>query len=211
MKKNLLIIISIMSLLVLSACNASELEEKEKQIGEQEEKNESLESEITSFNDQIEEQEEAKKEGETNNQDDKEIEEELEEVDTTENESDEFEENINSIDTHLNKIVSTDLDNVSVTDLRINNDASVDEERYIVLVDVEWDMKNRPKTTKEMLDMYSDHLAAKLSDEELIYELVLFWTVPYHKENDSILKRTYENKEGNMYLEDEMKDFSVFD
>ena len=102
------------------------------------------------------------------------------------------------------------LDNTDITNIEINKDASVDEERYIVLVNLKWDVKNKPKTTKDMLDMYSDHLAAKLADNELIHELVLFWEVPYHKEGQSILKRTYQNKEDGMYLEDEVKETSIF-
>lgn len=128
-----------------------------------------------------------------------------------EDDSDASSDSINEIEKDVENIVNKDLDDTSITDIRINEDASIDEERYIVLVDLEWDVQNKPKTTKEMLDMYSDHLAANLSDSELIYELVLFWTVPYHNEDDSILKRTYENKDEGMFLGDEVKDINVFD
>lgn len=131
--------------------------------------------------------------------------------DDNEEEPEETQYDINDIKWAVEDIVDEDLDNTTITDLRINEDASIDEERYIVLVDVEWDVKNKPKTTKDMLDMYSDHLAASLADNELVYELVLFWTVPYHNEDESILKRTYQNKNDGMYLEDEMKDITVFD
>lgn len=135
---------------------------------------------------------------------------EIEEVIEEEEEIDDTQDNIDDIDYEVNHVIDEDLDNTTVTDLRINEDVSVDEERYIVLADVEWDVKNSESTTKDMLDMYSDHLAANLTDNELIYELVLFWTVPYHNEDESILKRTYENKEDGMYLEDEVKDITVF-
>ena len=141
------------------------------------------------------------------------IEETTEEVEEPEPEEelDELQDNIDEIEYKINNVVDADLDNTSITKLRVNADASVDEERYIVLVDLEWDVKNKPKMTKEMLDMYSDHLAAKVADNELVYELVMFWTVPYHNEDESILKRTYENRDGGMFLEDEMKDVNVFD
>lgn len=118
--------------------------------------------------------------------------------------------NTNNIDHDVNKVVDADLKDTTITDLRINEDASTDEERYIVLVDLEWDVKNSAGTTKEMLDMYSDHIAAKLAEDKYIHELVLFWTVPYHNEDDNILKRTYENKEDGMFLEDEFKDVDIF-
>lgn len=115
------------------------------------------------------------------------------------------------IESKIKEIVDEDLNSTVVTELNVNEDASVDEERYIVLVDLEWSVKNKPDTTKEMLDMYGDHLAAKMADNNLIHELVIFWEVPYHKEEETILKRTYENKEGNMYLEDEFKDVDIFE
>jgi len=115
------------------------------------------------------------------------------------------------IELEIESIVDTDLNDTSITNLRVNEDMSVDEERYIILVDLSWSVKNTPGTTKDMLDMYSDHLAAKLTDHKSIYELVLFWTVPYHNEDDSILKRTYKNKEKGMYLTDEVKDINIFD
>jgi hypothetical protein len=137
--------------------------------------------------------------------------EDIEEVEEEEAEPvDQTQDNKDSIESAVNNVVRADLDNTTITDLRVNQDVSVDEERYIVLVDLEWDVKNGADTTKEMLDMYSDHLAASLANDELIYELVMFWTVPYHNKNDSILKKTYENEGGGMFLTDEVVDVNVF-
>lgn len=132
------------------------------------------------------------------------------ETEDSKEEVDQSQSDINSIDAKVKNVVRADLENTTITNLRVNEDASVDEDRYIVLVDLTWDVKNDPNTTKKMLDMYSDHLASKVVDNEMIYELVLFWTVPYHNEDDSILKRTYQNKDGGMYLEDEIKDNGIF-
>jgi hypothetical protein len=169
---------------------SEEVEEEESQEADDEESNEE---------EQSEESEETERSSEEESADD-----DLEEADQTQSKADKIGEQVNGI-------VEEDLDSTTITDLRINEDASVDEERYIVLVDLEWDVMNSASTTKDMLDMYSDHLAASLADDELIHEVALFWTVPYHNENDSILKRTYENRDGGMYLDDEAKDINVFD
>lgn len=136
------------------------------------------------------------------------------ESDDSENEKEQEDEELTAseeIESKIKEIVDEDLNSTFVIELDVNEDASVDEERYIVLVDLEWSVKNKPDTTKEMLDMYSDHLAAKMADNDLVHRLVIFWEVPYHKEEETILKRTYENKEGNMYLEDEFKDIDIFE
>jgi len=108
-------------------------------------------------------------------------------------------------------VVDSDLNRTTINELTINEDASVDEERYIVLVNLKWDVKNTANMTKDMLDMYSDHLAAKLADDKNVHELVIFWEVPYHKEGDTILKKAYQNENDGMYLSDENKDISIFE
>lgn len=203
MKKLLLMIVAS---LMLVACGVDEEFSKDRQIEKQEKEIDKLERNIRGLDNEIEDL------MNTDEDEPEEEEEEIEEVDTEEEEKvDESENNISDIEWDVDGVADADLDDTSITDIRINEDASADEERYIVLVDLEWDVQNKPKTTKEMLDMYSDHLAANLSDNELIHELVLFWTVPYHNEEDSILKRTYENKDDGMFMEDEVKDINVFD
>lgn len=108
------------------------------------------------------------------------------------------------IEKAVKDIAKEDFRKTEITEVRVNKDLSVDEERYIVLVNLRWDVKNKPKMTNEMLQQYSDHLAAKMADFELIYEFVEFWEVPYLKEGDVILKKTYENTGNGMFLKDEV-------
>lgn len=201
--KKIYLLIALLILLV--GCNSAEKEYKD-QLNEAEKRLEETQAEterLEGLTEQIDETTELIEEvqGDLGIEDDS-NDDELEEDPT--------EYNTSEIELNIKNVVDADLNNTTITELRVNEDASVEEERYIVLVDLEWDVKNGASTTKEMLDMYSDHLAAKMADDELIYELVLFWTVPYHNENESILKRTYENKDGGMYLEDEAKDINVF-
>lgn len=208
MRKYLIVLFSVMTFVYIAGCSNEEekktTDELKEDIKESEEELQELYKEAGSKSDNNEENVEEKEEKESNSN-----QEENQEENDDVLEDDEID--VPNFETDINAIVADDMNATEVTNVEINEDASVDEERYIVLVDLEWDVKNSASTTKDMLDMYSDHLAAKLADDELIYNLVLFWTVPYHNEDDSILKRTYENKDDGMYLDDEVKDISVFD
>lgn len=78
------------------------------------------------------------------------------------------------IEKAIKEIAKEDFRKTEITEFRVNKDLSVDEERYIVLVDLRWDVKNKPKMTNEMLQEYSNHLAAKMAEFGLIYEFVGF-------------------------------------
>lgn len=108
------------------------------------------------------------------------------------------------IEKAIKEIAEEDFRKTEITEVRVNKDLSVEEERYIVLVDLRWDVQNKPKTTNEMLQQYSDHLAAKMTDFDLIYEFVQFWQVPYLKEDEVILKKTYENTNDGMFKKHEV-------
>ncbi len=45
---------------------------------------------------------------------------------------------------------------------------------------LKWDVMNRPKMTREKLEMSSDHFAAKLGEAGDISEITNFCKVPYH-------------------------------
>ena len=83
-------------------------------------------------------------------------------------------------------------EDTDIQKVEINDNLGTDEEGdYIVLVHLKWNRKNKPKTTKDMLEMYSDDLAATLAEEENITEITVFWEVPYHLEGDNIAKMNY--------------------
>ena len=73
----------------------------------------------------------------------------------------------------------------------INENAGTDElDDYVALVYLTWNVQNSPKTSKEMLDMYSSDLAAYLASEcPNVSEVAIFWQVPYLTTNTS--KWTY--------------------
>lgn len=90
------------------------------------------------------------------------------------------------------QIVEEDLDNTTFNKLQVNEHMGKNDGTYIVLPHLKWDVKNRAKTTQEMLEMYSDHLAAKLAENKDVSEITVFWEVPYHLEGDNVAKFMYE-------------------
>lgn len=103
--------------------------------------------------------------------------------------------------------VSSQYRNTDVTGVTINEDLGTDAGGdYIILVYLTWNVKNSAKTTKEMLRMYSDDLAATIAgDYPEVNEIAVFWKVPYLTTNNS--KWAYERRGDNMYLTDEAVSF----
>ena len=94
--------------------------------------------------------------------------------------------------------------------MRVNEDfgtsASGD---YIASVYVTWNEKNSGKTSKEMLDLYSSDMAARMYDDlPEIQELVVYWTVPYL--NNGSAKISFERTSSGMKYTDKIFD-SNFD
>lgn len=93
---------------------------------------------------------------------------------------------------------------IIIDEVRINpNSGTTDGTDYIVLVDLTWKVKNPVDSTKEMLTMYSNDLAARAADKcENVTELCMFWTVPFYQSSGSNAKFAYERRHGKMYSTD---------
>ena len=113
------------------------------------------------------------------------------EVETQENEDvKESESTDEKIKRELEGIVSKDLNSTSITEIAVNNYQG-EADKYIVLPHLVWDVPNSKETTVEMLEMYSDHIAANLYEQEGIEEITVFWEVPYHLKGENIAKFNY--------------------
>lgn len=99
------------------------------------------------------------------------------------------------------KYTFTDIDRIT-----INEDLGTElPGDYVALIYVTWTQSNSGKTSKEVLKLYSDDLAATLADTcPNVQELAVFWTVPY-LENASA-KCSYERRNDGMYEMDMMWD-----
>ncbi|MGE7185751.1 hypothetical protein ACQKKK_17770 [Peribacillus sp. NPDC006672] len=68
---------------------------------------------------------------------------------------------------------------------------------------------NNEKRTKNLLEMYSEDLAANLAKEDDISEVTIFWEAPYHLEGQNIAKFTYTRKGENMIIGERWYDPSL--
>ena len=98
--------------------------------------------------------------------------------------------------------IGTEYSKTDINEITINDDLSTDEsDDYIALVYLTWNVKNSGKTSKEMLKMYSDDLAATLANQnDSVTEIAIFWTVPYLDDN---AKCSYK-RVSNGFAEDDM-------
>ncbi len=176
------------SLLVLSACN-DDTEEPEV-AAEDESTEEATEEEST------EEATEEPTEEETEEPTEEETEEPAEE--STEEPAKEMTE-ADEIKQTVEAIIEEDFDMTDIDSIEVNENAGLQDGSYIVLPHLIWNQKNGADMTKEMLTMYSDHLAAKLAEEN-VSEVAIFWLVPYHNEESNTAKMTYENTADGMAI-----------
>lgn len=96
----------------------------------------------------------------------------------------------------LDNYKSTDIDSIS---LNVDYGTEVEGD-YVAIVNLVWNVKNSADTTKKMLKMYSDDLAARLYKEQpAIQEVAVFWEIPYQK---GTAKFSYERADGGMAIGD---------
>ena len=96
----------------------------------------------------------------------------------------------------------TDIDSITINENLGTEDVEGD---YIALVNVTWTQMNKGPTSKKMLSMYSEDLAAYIGEEcPNVQEIAIFWTVPYL--DNANAKCAYERKGDGMYEMDMMWD-----
>ena len=77
---------------------------------------------------------------------------------------------------------------LSIDGITINDNAGTAAEGDVIaLVYLTWKVKNKADTTKEMLRLFSDDLAAHLAqDYENVQEVAVFWEVEYLQSNGKL-------------------------
>lgn len=107
---------------------------------------------------------------------------------------------------------STSRTNVSITSISINENLGTDEENdFVVLAYLSFDVKNKPNTTKEMLTLLNNEIGVNMAEIDNISELTIFWEVPYlNSSNDNVAKANLLRNEKGFYFEEEWYDSSIF-
>lgn len=101
----------------------------------------------------------------------------------------------------IESIVEENYKAASIEKIEINQDMSTDQDnKLLALVYLSFDFKNTAQTSYNMVEMFSDDLAAKIgSDNESISQLSVFWKVPYLSDK-SAAKFSYERSGDNMII-----------
>lgn len=105
---------------------------------------------------------------------------------------------INTVNSIIRKELGGQITNTILTSVTVNENLGTEAENdVIVLANLSWSVKNREELTREMLEMYSDHLAVKIASElEDGSEIALFWDATYTGLN---IKHSYYVENGNAY------------
>lgn len=87
-----------------------------------------------------------------------------------------------------------------IKELNVNLEYGSEDEKYIIMAYLEWNRKNSLKKIKELIQIYSDDLAAYLAGRrDDISEIYVFWMIPEYYGEDVAAKSSYDVRDGNAY------------
>ncbi|WP_060668225.1 hypothetical protein [Oceanobacillus caeni] len=131
------------------------------------------------------------------------------ETDDSQSETDETTDIQNQIESEAKTYIE-DYNDTSIKDIKINEDLGTGE-GYITLVYLSFDAKNTAGTSKDMIEMYSNDLGARLADNKDVNEVTVFWEVPYLHEGDNIAKYNMQRQGDGMAIKEEYFDPNIFE
>ncbi|WP_367912370.1 hypothetical protein [Bacillus pumilus] len=142
---------------------------------------------------------------------DKDAEEEKNEVYTSEevednSEEDELDMIKGDVEIEIKKIIEEKYKTTSIEKIEINEDMGASEKnKLIALVYLSFDALNTSKTAYNMVEMYSDDLAANIGkDSDTVNQIAVFWKVPYINEEETVAKFSYERSGKQMKITDKV-------
>lgn len=113
------------------------------------------------------------------------------------------------VQSEIEDIISNDFEfDTSLLNFELNDNLGTDKkDDYIALVYLSYDQTHSEKTTKKWIDTYTNHLAAKLGeDEPSISSLTIFWKTPRFKEGSNTAKFSLFRKGKEFYFENKWYD-----
>ena len=92
-------------------------------------------------------------------------------------------------------------DHTTISSITINDDAGTPaEDDYIVILNLNWNQKNKADTAKQVIQMYSEDLAATVGNNASnVQEIAISWNVSYL---NTTAKISYERKNNGMVIMD---------
>ncbi|MDM5299472.1 hypothetical protein QUF51_15070 [Bacillus pumilus] len=106
----------------------------------------------------------------------------------------------------IESIVEVNYTTASIEEIEINEDMGSEKpNKLIALIHLSFDVKNSAQTSYNMVEMYSDDLAAKIGTEnDTVNQIVVFWKVPYIDEEETVAKFSYERSGEQMKITDKV-------
>lgn len=106
----------------------------------------------------------------------------------------------------IESIVEDNYKTASIEEIEINEDMGSEKpNKLIALVHLSFDAKNSARTSYNMVEMYSDDLAAKIgSENDTVNQIAVFWKVPYIDEDETLAKFSYERSGEHMIITDKV-------
>ncbi|KLV25034.1 hypothetical protein [Bacillus altitudinis] len=121
-------------------------------------------------------------------------------------EKDEIESLKSDAEYEIESIVEDNYPTASIEEIEINEDMGSEKpNKLIALVHLSFDAKNSAQTSYNMVEMYSDDLAAKIgSENDTVNQIAVFWKVPYIDEEETLAKFSYERSGEHMIITDKV-------
>lgn len=106
----------------------------------------------------------------------------------------------------IKTIIEENYKTTSIEKIEINEDmGSSEKNKLIALVYLSFDALNTSKTAYNMVEMYSDDLAANIGkDNDTVNQIAVFWKVPYIDEEETVAKFSYERSGEHMKITDKV-------
>lgn len=106
----------------------------------------------------------------------------------------------------IKTIIKENYKTTSIEKIEINEDmGSSEKNKLIALVYLSFDALNTSKTAYNMVEMYSDDLAANIGkDNDTVNQIAVFWKVPYIDEDETLAKFSYERSGEHMIITDKV-------
>ncbi|MGE1234081.1 hypothetical protein ACQJ0G_01460 [Bacillus altitudinis] len=106
----------------------------------------------------------------------------------------------------IKTIIKEKYKTTSIEKIEINEDmGSSEKNKLIALVYLSFDALNTSKTAYNMVEMYSDDLAANIGkDNDTVNQIAVFWKVPYIDEDETLAKFSYERSGEHMIITDKV-------
>lgn len=87
----------------------------------------------------------------------------------------------------------------------LNKNMGRDDGSFVVLIHIIYSDRSTKGSTRDMIEMHSNHIFARIVDPELVSDGAIFWQVPYHETepNEVLAKFSFIEEDGKALIKEE--------